>query len=371
MALSNITVRQENKKKVYQAILKEDKISRVQLAEQLNLSFPTVTSNIKQLIDEGLVKEDGELFSTGGRKASIVSSVPNARISVGIDITQNHVGFAIVNLKGELISHIRFVQKFENSDNYNNSVYNQLLHFLAENSIPLNLILGAGISIPGIVESDKKTLKYSHLLGIFNKTTIGLQNKLNFPSILSNDATAASLAELSKSDDSDMVFLSLSNSVGGAFILDGKCVAGNNMHNGEFGHLVFIPGGKKCYCGAKGHFDSYCSAQVLSSVCGGHLNTFFQKLSMNDRECRKAFNEYIDYLSIMICNLHTAFDLPIVLGGYVGSYLVPYLDEIKQKVEVLDTFKDDTSYLRTCFYKQEGAAIGSALHFINSFIENI
>ena len=351
MALSNISVRQENKRNVYQAILKEDRISRVKIAEELKLSFPTVALNIKQLIDEGLIKEDGELSSTGGRKASSVSSIPNARFSVGIDITQNHVGFAVVNLKGELIAHVRFEQKFENSDDYNNTVYNQLLRFLAEKSIPLNMILGAGISIPGIVEKDQKTLKYSHLLGIFDKTTIGLQDKINLPTILSNDATAASLAELAKSDDDNMIFISLSNTVGGAIILNGQCISGDNMHNGEFGHIVFIPDGKKCYCGKKGHFDSYCSAQILSSYCHGHLNEFFQKLTENDSECKKIFDDYINYLAIMISNLHTALDLPVVIGGYVGSYLTPYLEEIRKKVSELDIFNDSTGYIRTCFYK--------------------
>lgn len=372
MIINNISVGQQNKKNVYKAILQEDKITRIKVAEKLKLSLPTVALNIKQLMSEGLVKEDGELFSTGGRKASAVSSIADARLSVGIDITQNHIGFAIVNLKGEVVAHIRRTQKFSDSPEYAESVYGLFLSFLADTAIQANRILGVGVSVPGIVDSDNRTLKYSHRLGIFEPRNLTLLEKIHFQTIVFNDATAAGMAELSKSAElKNMVFLSLSNSVGGAFIIDGKCVQGTNMHSGEFGHLYFIPGGKQCYCNYKGHFDSYGSALVLSTAANGSLQDFFKKLAMNDAIYTNIFNEYIKNLSIMICNLHTIFDLPIVLGGYVGSYLLPYLDIIRKEVENIDMFKEPASYIKICSYKNEASAVGAALHFINMFIEHI
>ena len=43
--------------------------SKVEPAKQLNLSMPTVLSNVNELMETGLVTEKGELESTGGRKA--------------------------------------------------------------------------------------------------------------------------------------------------------------------------------------------------------------------------------------------------------------------------------------------------------------
>lgn len=372
MTINNISIRQQNKKNVYKSILQEDKITRFKIAEKLKLSLPTVSLNIKQLMDEGLIKEDGELFSTGGRKAASVSSVANAHLSVGIDITQNHIGFAVVNLKGEVLAHTRRPQKFSNSPEYNESVYNLFLRFLVDNEVQTNKILGVGISVPGIVDADNRTLKYSHRLGIFEPQELAFLGNMHFQTIVFNDATAASMAELSKSPElNNMVFLSLSNSVGGALIIDGKCIQGMNMHSGEFGHLYFVPDGKRCYCTYKGHYDSYGSALVLSTVANGSLQEFFRKLDMNDAECQQVFDDYVKNLSIMICNLHTIFDLPIVLGGYVGSYLLPYVNIIKNEVEKIDVFKEASSYIRICSYKHEASAVGAALHFINTFVENV
>ena len=43
--------------------------SKVELSKKLNLSMPTVLSNVSELMDRGIIEEKGELESTGGRKA--------------------------------------------------------------------------------------------------------------------------------------------------------------------------------------------------------------------------------------------------------------------------------------------------------------
>jgi predicted NBD/HSP70 family sugar kinase len=372
MSVNNIDVRLQNKINVYKMVLAQDKIPRQKIAEKLQLSLPTVAFNLKQLIESGLAVEDGVLFSTGGRKASTVSCVPNARVAIGIDITQNHIGFAAVNLKGDVIDNIRLSQKFSNTPDYGNSVLSLLANYTAKLNIPADTVIGVGISLPGIVNPEGTALVESHRLGIYETTSFDFARKIKYPIQLFNDASAAGMAEISKSPEiQNTVFLSLSNSIGGAIIIDRKSVDGEHAHSAEFGHICSVPGGKKCYCGKTGHFDSYCSALVLSELTDGSLETFFTRLEMNDAVCITAFSEYIDNLANMICNLHSIFDTTIILGGYVGSFLSPFIDEIKQKVLELDTFRDNPGYIKLCQYKNEASAVGAALHFINLFIESI
>jgi predicted NBD/HSP70 family sugar kinase len=372
MAVNNIDVRQQNKINVYKMVLFQDKIPRQKIAEELHLSLPTVAFNLKQLIESGLAIEDGVLFSTGGRKASTVSCIPNARIAIGIDITQNHIGFAAVNLKGDVINNIRLSQKFSNTTEYGNSVLTLFTNYITNLKIPENAIIGVGISLPGIVNPDGTELVESHRLGIYERTSFEFVKKINYPVLLFNDASAAGMAEISKSPEiRNAVFLSLSNSIGGAIIIDRKSVDGDHAHSAEFGHICSVPGGKQCYCGKTGHFDSYCSALALSELADGSLETFFKKLELKDTICAKAFAEYIENLSNMICNLHIIFDTTIILGGYIGSYLAPFIAEIKQKVMELDTFKDNPDYIKLCQCKNEASAVGAALHFINQFIQTI
>ena len=80
-------------------IINHKATSKVELSRNLNLSMPTVLSNVNELLASGIVVEMGEYESTGGRKAKMISINPAYRYAVGIRITAKHVGFVLVNLK--------------------------------------------------------------------------------------------------------------------------------------------------------------------------------------------------------------------------------------------------------------------------------
>ena len=72
--------------------------SRQSLARELGLSLPTVYQNLADLMSAGLVRDSGELQSTGGRKASGLSIVPDARVAVGISVTEHRLRLAAADL---------------------------------------------------------------------------------------------------------------------------------------------------------------------------------------------------------------------------------------------------------------------------------
>ena len=55
----------------------------------------------------GLVQEVDTFESTGGRKARAFAPVRDARLAVGLEITQNHVGAVLVDLSGNLLHYER------------------------------------------------------------------------------------------------------------------------------------------------------------------------------------------------------------------------------------------------------------------------
>ena len=65
------------------------------------------------------------------------------------------------------------------------------------------------------------------------------------------------------------------------------------------------------------------------------------------------------------------FDCPIILGGYVGEFIAPYMDEIRRRTAALDPFESTVDYLHACHYRTEAIAAGSALHFIVKFLETV
>jgi predicted NBD/HSP70 family sugar kinase len=356
---------------LYRAVLREDTVSRNDLANTLGLSLPTVAQNIKELLDKGLVREIGTMASTGGRKAAVLAPLVNARLSVGVDITRNHVSLAAVNLKGEPRATRRTQLKFVNSPGYYASVAELIKIFIQTHDISQDDLIGLGVSLPGIVSEDGTTLLNSHMLNVRDPHNIPLKIEKELPIRLFNDASAACLAELWEAGEGDFFFLSLSNSVGGSLVIDGKIFYGDNQRCGEAGHMSVDPKGLPCYCGKLGHYDSYGSALKLADPAGGRLENFFEALEGGNQDFKKIFDDYLDMLSFMVCNLRMCFDSDIVLGGYVGGFLGPYLDDLKKRVAKLDSFQDNADYLRLCRFKMEGAAVGAALHFIDLFIDGV
>ena len=50
-------------------VINNQNTSKVEISKNLNMSMPTVLSNVNELIGRGVLVETGEYASTGGRKA--------------------------------------------------------------------------------------------------------------------------------------------------------------------------------------------------------------------------------------------------------------------------------------------------------------
>ncbi|RDU22561.1 ROK family transcriptional regulator [Anaerosacchariphilus polymeriproducens] len=380
---NNMEVKRINRNQIFRYVNKFEKVSKPDIALNLNISMPTVLQNVKELMEHGLICEEGAFESTGGRKAKVLSPLQNARWAIGIDITQNHVGFALTDLSGKVLRHTRMYKPFRSEDSYYKELGNLAHKFLEESNMDEETFLGFGISIPGIVTPDNKTITFSHVLGIKDVPCSSFSQFLNYPCYFINDANAAGLAEIyNAKNQSTAVYLSLSNSVGGTIIqpknnfdetfqVSEKLYLGDNWRGGEFGHVTLIPGGEQCYCGKQGCFDVYCSAKKLSQKTEGKLEIFFEELQKGNREFEEMWEEYLGYLALEVNSLRMIFDCKIIIGGYVGSFIEPYLKRLQEKVALLNTFSKDETYIQPCRYQVEASALGAAILHIESFISSI
>ena len=183
----------------------------------------------------------------------------------------------------------------------------------------------------------------------------------------SNDANAAMMAE-DLNIHKNAIYLSLNQTLGGAFCIDGKLFPGENQKAGEFGHMILVPGGRKCYCGKSGCADAYCAASALIDENTESVEQFMQQIRSGAEEAKAKWEEYLDYLAILISNLRMAYDMDIILGGEMGGYLIDYMVPLGEKVIQYNGFDHDLRYLKNCSYKKEASAVGAAKHFLQEFI---
>ncbi len=82
--------------------MNNENTSKVEISKNLNMSMPTVLSNVNELLGSGVLLETGEYASTGGRKAKSIGINPGCRYAMGIRITANHVGMTLINMRSEI-----------------------------------------------------------------------------------------------------------------------------------------------------------------------------------------------------------------------------------------------------------------------------
>ena len=369
---NNRDVKKINRIRTMRSIFACERISQPELAAKVGNSWPTVLQNVKELMEMGLVQEVGTFESTGGRKAKAFAPVRNARYAVGLEITQNHIGAVLVDLSGELVRFERKKRPFERCDAYAAGLAELVKSLLEKEGCPTETVLGVGISLPGILDRDEKTLVYSHALGLRGVPVEEFSRCTPFPCRFINDANAAGLAEIRGRENlHSLVYLSLSNSVGGSIFTGGSLYAGEHLRAGEFGHMTLVPDGRPCYCGKRGCVDAYCSAKVLSALTGGNLALFFDGLRAGDRTLQAAWDEYLAHLAVAVNNLRMIFDCDVIVGGYVGGFLSEFGAPLRELLAQYNTFEPDSSYLKFSRYQLESSALGAALVHIESFIQSL
>lgn len=357
---------------VYRHIYRNGTSSRQMIAADLGISLPTVTQNLNYLKDCGLIFNAGEFQSTGGRKANMLSIMPDARLAVGMDVTQTHVSVVLTDLKLNILDSAKTHVLFRGADDYYEMLAEHVEMILAKNGVDPERFLGVGISLPAIVNELENTISDSKVIDIPDDFYGQMQKKFPYPVRLFNDANAAGWTELqARGKQQPMVYLSLSNSVGGAVLMN-RVYTGRNWRGGEFGHMTIVPDGKACYCGRHGCLNAYCSARVLSDFTDGDIRQFFYEMKTNgNRGYRRVFDEYMQYLARAVNNLRMCFDCDVVLGGMVGACMEEYIGEFRDIVKELAPFESDADYVKICSFRTEPSAVGAALYFVDDFVRQI
>lgn len=372
-------LKRKNRNLIYRTIFCADQhiTCKQEVASTLKLSLPTVSSCLNELSTKKLILEIGRMESTGGRKARALSINENAKYAIGLDLTRNHVSIVLINLRGNIISNRRFRLLFSESHSYYDELCCLINRQVNKTHILSTDILGVGIAVPAIISMDGNKMTYSALLDYTSACLEDFKSCIPFDCRLFNDASSGCFAELwtynmtNQGNRNSLFFLSLNNSVGGAFMANQNIYYGDDNRAGEFGHTTLIPNGKKCYCGQYGCVDAYLSAQVLFQETDGNLEDFFLQLKMGNCTYDKIWNEYFDNLVLTLNNLNMIFNCDVIIGGYVGTYLEPYLSELQSRLAKKNTFTASGQYAKTCYYKDDSTAVGAALMYISEFIESI
>ncbi len=98
-------MRQQNRANVLTTIQEQGSISRVELADLLSINPATVSRITRTLLDEGLIKEEGEVQTTGsGRKPILLTFNHASRLVIGIYISRRQITGVVADLSGAILT---------------------------------------------------------------------------------------------------------------------------------------------------------------------------------------------------------------------------------------------------------------------------
>lgn len=365
-------IRRLNREEIFEFIKKNPGVTKAGLVKELSLSLPTVTGIADELEQAGLVAKKKSEVNTGGRTSMGYCCAAGARLAVGIQLTDRYIKGVLVDLMGDIVGDavVREI-RFSTDESYRReigNVYSELVHTAGADE---SRVMGAGITIQGITDSDGTKVLQSITTPMTGMRRDELARYIPVPSRLFHDLAAAGYDRKLRISG-NVFYLSLNSSIGGAILINGEVYPGNGGKAGEIGHMVIEKGGRTCYCGKHGCFDAYCSTLLLKDFAGGGLADFFTGLDQNMSGYKEFWQKYTDYLAEALCSIRMIFDGMILIGGEMGRYAGYYLDTVTEKVDKMNLFGDDRArdYIRTYPDGENAIAVGAAMYYIDNVLED-
>lgn len=362
------------KSRIYQTLYASEELyTKQSLAKRCQISMPTLYQNLSDLMQDGLVRYSGEARSTGGRRAQGLEIVPDARISIGVSVTEHHLRLVAADLRlNELAYQTVSFDTCAQFAAESTSIPDVLEQFLNEFSIDRSRILGVGITIPGLIAPDQSRIVFAPTLGLRDVPIQKLIRDIPYPVRVANDGTASGHAEcFVRGGSRNMAYLSLENGVGGAVLMEGQLYEGENAHSGEFGHICVEPGGLRCTCGKHGCLEPYCSPRRIEETFGITLEEFFQGVEAHNPEYETMLFSMLRHIATAINSIRMTLDCDVILGGFFTEHLQPYLPILRQYVMAANPFSENADFVQLSKLRLHITPLGAALYFIRSFVESV
>lgn len=262
-------------------------------------------------------------------------------VRIGIDIGGTNTKIGLVDVYNKLLASKTIPTLAENGPEETiKRISETALIMLEENDILIEQCIGAGIGIPGTVDSKNGILNYSNNIKWANVNVKELAEKIiPLPVSIANDADCAVLGEAVAGAGKyyeDVVLLTLGTGVGGGVIINGKIYEGGS----EPGHMVIEKDGEQCTCGRKGCLEAYVSLTALKretqKAFGREVvpEELFKMAKDGNQTAVKVVSAYIEALGTGITNIVNIFRPKLVLlgGGIASGNQIP-LEPLREILE--------------------------------------
>ncbi|GAB3748880.1 ROK family transcriptional regulator [Microlunatus parietis] len=308
-------------------------VTRLELAEDLEVTPATITNVVKRLLADDLLIETGYSASTGGKRRTLLRLNPASRYAVGLSLDPTRLMLALTDFAGTLVG--RAVTPMPAAGDLEDVIDERLSLTLRAVGVAPEAVAGFGIvSTPNRPDpwlpSDPATADLASQAAQRLRTAAGR------PVIVGDEASCAAMGELwARSAGTERRFATvyMSDQLSAGIALHGR--VNDAVPRGNFGHMSIDRNGPPCPCGSRGCIDVLASpaavvAQVLTnpahavrlglSGTPAGLVADFSRIArgamQGDRTCAAAITDAASALAVGIANLVTVLGLEqVILSG--------------------------------------------------------
>lgn len=246
--------------------------SRADIARITGLSRSTVSQRVDALLLLGLVIEQGDGPSTGGRRPTRLVFDAAAGVVLAVDLGATHARLAVADLAGEiLVEDAADIDIADGPDAVLAWVVDHLTQLLARCDRELDDVRGIGMGVPGPVEFAAGRTVSPPIMPGWDGVAIPPYFADRFPGVpvlIDNDVNVMAVGEHRArwQDVDDLLYVKVATGIGSGIIAGGHLHRGAQGAAGDLGH-VQIPdaGDALCRCGNTGCVEAVASGAALAS----------------------------------------------------------------------------------------------------------
>lgn len=272
------SVKANNRSSILKLLNEQGPTSRKDMAQILGLTPASVTQNCADLIAAGILCEEGEVKDSNraGRRKILIGINYTCRYVLSVCIELESTYITLSDLRGENRT-ARIIKTEASAPPYQflQSVAQECNLLIQNAAIQKEMILGVGVSIPGLVDREKGVSRSAYRIWEKPVDVRGILSQyLNFPILLDNNVNAFAKAELlfgGSREKANLLFMKWGPGIGSAIVVHNQLYESRFSKEGELGHVTIEKNGKLCRCGRRGCLETIANihavANQISEAC--------------------------------------------------------------------------------------------------------
>lgn len=251
-------------RRILETVARGEALSRSTLAEKLDLAASTVGVKVQGLLDAGLLREDGNATSRGGRPARILRIRDDGDDVLTVDLGGRHARIGRHSISGAIQQTLAIPVNLVDGPK---ATLEAISAALAEISAH-GAIRAIGVSLPGPVDTTTGVVELPSRMPGWQGFRVGeaLAARFAVPVAVDNDANLAALGEhiarFGRSRHS--ITVKAGTAIGSGIIVDGRLHRGASFASGDISHTrIDRAADVPCSCGNTGCLETVASGAGL------------------------------------------------------------------------------------------------------------